>query len=143
MRITILKIIKWIAILLGTLFFLLIVFVMNIDFFWHELPFRGTDFNQPVWSSAFTNCKKHDAYCISECVRGGMYKDLEENYLLIGTSHNAVIQLLGKSEYTHPTQHSCINYHLGNCSGLKIDADFLSVCFGTQDKINKVYHWQS
>jgi len=86
MRTIILKIIKWIAILIGILFLSAIIFVMNIHFFWHNLPFRGKNFNQSVWSSAL-DCKK-ESDCLdkeSECVRGKMYKDLEENYLLIGT----------------------------------------------------------
>ena len=76
------------------------------------------------------------------CVRGKMYRDLETNHLPSGMSRNAVLQMLGNPS-PRSTKPTCIDYELGYCSGLKIDTDYLRVCFDEQEKIQHVYHWQS
>lgn len=70
-----------------------------------------------------------------------MYRDLEKNHLLIGTSKKTVIDLLGPP--TRANENNCFDYELGYCSGLQIDMDFLHICFDSNEKINSVSHQQS
>jgi hypothetical protein len=66
---------------------------------------------------------------------------LEKNYLVAGTPRATVIGLIG--EPALGAKNNCFDYELGYCSGLKIDTDYLRVCFDDKEKIQRVYHWQS
>lgn len=138
-----LKIMKWSAISSAVLLVLLVLFWKPIlRFVFHDLPFMGNSFDRTVWSSALS-CK-NDQDCLDKemaCLRGPMYRDLEKNHLVMGTSKTKVTGLIG--EPTRPAKNNCLDYELGYCSGLKIDTDYLRVCFDNSEKITSVYHWQS
>lgn len=138
-----LKILKWSAISFSVLLVLLVLFWKPIiRFVFHDLPFMGNSFDRTVWSSALS-CK-NDQDCLDKemaCLRGPMYRDLEKNHLVVGASKTTVTGLIG--EPTQPAKNNCFDYALGYCSGLKIDTDYLRVCFDNGEKIVSVYHWQS
>jgi len=139
----ILKIMKWVAISIAVVLLLLALFWKSIlSFIFHDLPFMGKSFDRAIWFSAL-NCKS-DSDCSEKelaCLRGSMYRDLKKNYLLVGKPKPTITQLIG--EPTRTTQDNCLDYELGYCSGLKIDTDYLRVCFDHSEKIANVYHWQS
>lgn len=139
----VLKMMKWAAISTAVLILLLMLFWKSIlSFVFHDLPFMGTSFDSTVWSSALS-CK-NDQDCLDKemaCVRGPMYRDLERHHLVVGTSKAAVRSLLG--EPARAAKDNCFDYELGYCSGLKIDTDYLRVCFDNGEKVSNVYHWQS
>ncbi len=139
------KFLKWTIISMTIL--LLLIFVFRnpiIRFVFHDLPFMGEDFDRAVWFSAL-ECKDKDSldclYKAEACLRGEMYRDLENNYLLLENHRSKVVELLGKPFKV--TSNNCIDYELGFCSGLKIDFDYLQVCFDGNDKLKRVLHWQS
>lgn len=138
-----LKIMKWTAISTAVLLVLLIFFWKPIlRFVFHDLPFMGKSFDSAVWSSALS-CK-NDQDCLDKeiaCLRGPMYRDLERNHLVVGTSKTTVIRLIG--EPARSAKNNCLDYELGYCSGLKIDTDYLRICFDNSERITNVYHWQS
>lgn len=139
----VLKFLKWGAISTAVLLALLVLFWKPILlFFFHDLPFMGESFDSVAWSSALRCTKDKD--CLEKemaCLRGPMYRDLERNHLVVGTPKSTVITLIGKP--TRTTTNNCFDDGLGYCSGMKIDTDYLRVCFDTNDKIANVYHWQS
>jgi hypothetical protein len=136
------KIMKWAAISVSALFLLLILFWEPIlSFAFHDLPFMGKSFDGVVWSSML-NCK-NDHDCLDKemgCLRGPMYRDLEKNYLTVGVPKAAVTRLIGEPTLT--TENNCVDYYLGYCSGVKIDTDYLRVCFDSNEKVRGVGHWQ-
>ena len=139
----VLKFLKWAAISM-TILLLLIVVLSDfiIHFVFHDLPFMGKNFDRAVWSSAL-DCK-NDLDCLdkeSACLRGEMYRDLEKNYLLQGIQRSKVVELLG--EPIKVTADNCSDYVLGYCSGVKMDGDYLRVCFDERQKLECVFHWQS
>ena len=112
-------------------------------FLFHDLPFMGETFNKNKWDNAlkcssYTECRDVEMACI----RGPMFRDLKRNHIINGTSKGSVVRLLGTA---HSDRHnaSCIVYELGMCSGLKIDYDWLNICFDPDDKVMSVYHYQS
>lgn len=138
-----LTIMKWVAIFMVALLLLVILFWKPIlRFAFHDLPFMGKSFDSAVWSSALS-CK-NDQDCLEKemaCLRGPMYRDLEQNHLIVGASKATVARLIGEPTLT--TKNNCFDYELGYCSGLKIDTDYLRVCFDSGEKVTNVYHWQS
>ena len=138
-----LKIMKWAAISTAVLLVLLVLFWKPIlRFVFHDLPFMGKSFDSTVWSSALS-CK-NDRDCLAKamaCLRGPMYRDLARNHLVVGAPKAAVTNLIG--ELARADKNNCFDYELGYCSGLKIDTDYLRVCFDNREKITDVYHWQS
>lgn len=138
-----LKILKWAAISTATVLLLTVILWKPIlGFVFHDLPFMGESFDKAVWSSALS-CKI-DQDCLNKemaCLRGPMYRSLEKNHLVAGTSRATVVGLIG--EPTRGAKNNCFDYELGYCSGLKIDTDYLRVCFDDKEKIQSVYHWQS
>lgn len=138
-----LKIMKWAAISIAVLLVLLVLFWKPIlRFAFHDLPFMGRSFDRTVWSSALS-CK-NDRDCLDKemaCLRGPMYRDLERNHLVVGVPKTTVTGLIG--EHTRSAKNNCFDFELGYCSGLKIDTDYLRVCFDNSEKITNVYHWQS
>ncbi|MCY1460475.1 hypothetical protein D9M71_780370 [compost metagenome] len=70
-----------------------------------------------------------------------MYRDLEKNHLIVGASKATVARLIGEPALA--AKNNCFDYELGYCSGLKIDTDYLRVCFDSSEKVANVYHWQS
>jgi hypothetical protein len=139
----VLKIMKWAAISTAALLLLLVLFWKPIlGFVFHDLPFMGERFDRDAWSSAL-KCKT-DRDCSDKqmaCRRGPMYRDLKKNHLIVGAPKATVTRLIG--EPTLKTKNNCFDYELGNCSGLKIDGDYLRVCFDGNEKVTNVYHWQS
>ena len=139
----ILKIVKWVAISTMILLASLVLFWTSIiHFVFHDMPFMGKSFDSAVWSSALS-CK-NDQDCLDKemaCLRGPMYRDLERNHLIVGASKTTITGLIG--EPTRTMKNNCFDYELGYCSGLKIDVDYLRVCFDSGEKITNVYHWQS
>jgi hypothetical protein len=139
----VLKILKRATILTVALLLLTALFWKPIlRFVFHDLPFMGKSFDSAVWFSAL-NCK-NDRDCLDKemtCLRGPMYRDLEKNHLVVGTPKAAVTRLLG--EPTRLAKNNCIDYELGYCSGLKIDGDYLRVCFDNGETVINVIHWQS
>lgn len=137
------RILKWVVIFTVILLLLLVIFWKPIlRFAFHDLPFMGKSFDSAIWSSALS-CK-NDQDCLEKeiaCLRGPMLRDLEENYLIIGTPKATVTRLVG--EPTMAAKNNCFDYELGYCSGLKIDTDYLRVCFDSGEKVTNVYHWQS
>lgn len=133
---------KWAAISSAVLLVLLVLFWKPIlRFVFHDLPFMGKSFDRTAWSSALS-CK-NEQDCLDKemaCLRGSMYRDLEKSHLIKGESKIAVTGLIGKP--TRTTENNCFDYELGYCSGLKIDTDYLRVCFDNSEKITNVYHWQ-
>ena len=140
------KFIKWIFIIFTILVIVVFLFGKQIMIFlWHDLPFMGADFDKKKWDTAFQCNEKVDLECLNKelaCLRSPMYRDLERHYLLQGTPKAKVIELLGEPQEAlrHP---ECIDYNVGFCSGLKIDYDYIRVCFDTKDKIQSVFHYQS
>lgn len=138
-----LKVMKWATIFTVALLLLLVLFWKPIlRFAFHDLPFMGESFDGAVWASALSCKNDHD--CSDKkmaCLRGPMYRDLEENHLTVGAPKATVIRLIG--EPTQAAKNNCFDYELGDCSGLKMDADYLRVCFDSSDKVTNVYHWQS
>ena len=134
---------KWAAISIPALLLLLVMFSEPIlRFAFHDLPFMGKSFDGAAWSSALSCGNDRD--CVDremECLRGPMYRDLKKNYLFVGTPKAAVTRLIG--EPTQIAEKNCFDYELGYCSGLKIDTDYLRVCFDSSEKVTNVYHWQS
>lgn len=137
------KIMKWAAISTAALLLLLVLFWKPIlRFVFHDLPFMGNSFDSAVWSSALS-CK-NDQDCLDKeiaCLRGPMYRDLEKNHLIIGAPKTTVTRLIGEPTLT--AKNNCFDYELGYCSGLKIDTDYLRVCFDSSEKVTNIYHWQS
>lgn len=137
-----LKIMKWAVISSAVLLVLLALFWKPIlNFAFHDLPFMGKSFDRTVWSSALS-CK-NDQDCLDKqmaCLRGPMYRDLERTPLVVGASKTTVTNLIG--EPTRSAENNCFDYGLGFCSGLKIDPDYLRVCFDNSEKIKNVSHWQ-
>jgi hypothetical protein len=138
-----LKIIRWTAISTAVLLLLLVLFWKPIiSFVFHDLPFMGTSFDSAVWSSALS-CK-NDQDCLDKemaCLRGPMYRDLEKNHLIVGAPKTTVNDLIGEPTLT--AKNNCFDYELGYCSGVKIDTDYLRVCFDSSEKVTNIYHWQS
>ncbi|MNZ39423.1 hypothetical protein D3C78_569170 [compost metagenome] len=138
-----LKIMKWAAISAAAVLLLLVLFWKPIlRFTFHDLPFMGESFDSVVWDSAL-NCK-NDRDCLDKemaCLRGPMYRDLVKNHFTVGAPKATVSRLIG--EPTRTTKNNCFDYELGYCSGLKIDTDYLRVCFDSGEKVTNVYHWQS
>lgn len=138
-----LKALKWIGAFAAISVLVLFLFWTPIvRFVFHELPFMGHSFDGLLWSSAL-NCSG-DRDCLDKefaCVRGPMYRDLEKNKLQIGVSEMSVIDLIGRP--TRVGKANCIDYELGYCSGLKIDMDYLRICFDDTRRISRVSHWQS
>jgi len=134
------KIMKWAAISILALLLLLVVFSEPIlRFAFHDFPFMGKSFDGAAWSSALS-CR-NDRDCVDKemaCLRGPMYRDLKKNYLFVGTPKAAVTRLIG--EPTQTANENCFDYELGYCSGLKIDTDYLRVCFDSSEKVTIVYH---
>lgn len=139
----VLRFLKWAGIVTAALLVLTALFWKPIlGFVFHDLPFMGKSFDSAVWSSA-VNCK-NDRDCFEKemaCLRGPMYRDLAKNHLVVGTSKTAVTRLLG--EPVKIGKNNCIDYELGYCSGLKIDGDYLRICFDSRDLVTNVSHWQS
>lgn len=139
----VLKIIKWTAIFATAVVLLLALFWKpTLQFIFHDLPFRGQSFDSSVWASALSCVNRQD--CLEKemaCVRGPMYRDLENKHLKAGVPKATVTRLIGKPAFI--AENSCFDYELGSCSGLKIDADYLRVCFDSSDKVTNAYHWQS
>lgn len=138
-----LKSMKWFAVFSAVLLVLLFLFRNPIlRFVFHDLPFMGKSFDRSVWSSALI-CKSNQDCLDKEmaCLRGPMYRNLERNLLVRGTPRTTVTGLLGVP--TQSAKNNCVDYELGYCSGLKIDTDYLRVCFDSSEKITHVYHWQS
>ena len=138
-----LKTLKWSAIVIATLLALVAIFWKpTVRFVFHDLPFMGESFDSAVWSFAL-NCK-NDRDCLDKemaCLRGPMYRDLAKNHLIVGTPKAAVTRLLG--EPAQIATNNCIDYELGYCSGLKIDGDYLRVCFDSRETVTNVSHWQN
>ena len=136
------KIIKWTVISAAAVVLLLALFWKPVlRFVFHDLPFMGQSFDGSVWASALRCVDSQD--CLNKemaCVRGPMYRDLKKNHLIDGVPKATVTRLIGKPDFA--AENSCFDYELGNCSGLKIDADYLRVCFDSYDKATNVYHWQ-
>lgn len=136
-------ILKWTTISTAILLLLLILFWKPIlRFAFHDLPFMGRSFDNAIWSSAL-NCN-NDQDCLNKemaCLRGPMYRNLEKNHLLVGASKATVVGLIGEPKRL--AENNCFDYELGYCSGLKIDTDYLRVCFDSSEKVTHVYHWQS
>jgi len=130
---------KWAAISTAAVLLLLILFWKPIlRFVFHDLPFMGKSFDSAVWSSALS-CK-NDQDCLDKemtCLRGPMYRELEKNHLIVGVPKATVTRLIG--EPTRTDKNNCIDYELGYCSGLKIDTDYLRVCFDSSEKVTNVY----
>ncbi|OAI02345.1 hypothetical protein A1353_16260 [Methylomonas methanica] len=138
-----LRFLKKTAISIAILLLLIALFWKPIiSFIFHDLPFMGKSFDSAAWSSAL-NCKNdHDCLEVEmTCLRGPMYRDLERNHLVVGTSETTVMSLVGKP--TRTADNNCVDYDLGYCSGLKIDGDYLRVCFDNGEKVTTVSHWQS
>lgn len=139
----VLTLMKWAAISTAVLILLLMLFWKSILLFvFHDLPFMGTSFDRTAWSTALSCTNDRD--CLDKemaCLRGPMYRDLERNHLVVGTPKTTVRSLIG--EPTRAAKDNCFDYELGYCSGLKIDTDYLRVCFDNGEKVSNVYHWQS
>lgn len=136
-----LKIGKWLFIAIW-LAVVLAVFFGNhiIAFLFHDLPFMGASFNQAEWMKA-GECTSAPCKIMTSCPRGGMFRDLQRNYLLVDMPKLEVERLIGKG--SHDSKRNCTSYPLGMCSGLGIDVDFLSVCYSEDDRVVSVFHYQS
>lgn len=138
-----LKIMKRAAVSTVVLILLLFLFWKPVlRFVFHDLPFMGTTYDSKVWASALS-CKNAQDCLEKEmaCVRGPMYRDLEKNHSVVGTPRTSVRPLIG--EPTRAAEDNCVDYELGYCSGLKVDTDYLRICFDNSEKVSNVYHWQS
>ena len=135
---------KYFGILAGLASVLALIFIVGFIFLLFAiqiLPFRGEEFNSEAWTAAI-ECRT-DTECAEKhtsCVRGAMYSDLVDNYLLIGTDEETMVSLLGQYE-AHRRNTSCVEYKLGACSGF-IDDDYMVVCFDRHRKIIDVSHYQ-
>jgi len=112
---------------------------------WHELPFQGEAFDPARWQQAqacaLGQCRNADPL---HCARAHMVHDLRERLLRPGTPMATARQLLGPGK-PHHGYPACLSYHLGMCSGLRIDVDDLVVCPGqsTPDHVGTVTHIQN
>lgn len=105
-------------------------------------PFSGEDFNQETWFK-YNNLGNKDYICL----RGPMVYDLKDEYLHIKTTtKQEVVELLGTPDINNSTSRrnksNCIGYSLGMCSGIKIDYDYLYICFDNEKAITKTYTQQ-
>ena len=113
----------------------------------HVSPFRGDPFEVSEWEFAGSCQDLSDWECVEKeasCPRGGMVKDLTQNYLVPEeTTRDEVVSLLGEHERSIDIDgQACAAYSLGMCSGIGIDHDSLYVCFGDEDRITVTGHVQ-
>jgi hypothetical protein len=122
-----------------------LVFVLTSRFWLHEFPFMGESFTQEKWAEAGRCEGLTDFQCAAkenECPRGPMVRSLRRNYLTVGTSRAAVIDLLGPDDFTGVDGPECLSWSLGMCSGLGWDYDSLFVCFDEKDLLVDAGHVQ-
>lgn len=136
-----LKVGKWLFVTIWLTAVISIFFGQRITtFVFHELPFMGNTFTKVEWEKA-GKCTRGNCELGRSCTRGGMFRDLQHNHLAIGSQRSMVEQLLGPSP--EPNRNGCAIYPLGMCSGLRIDMDFLDICYNNESRIVSVTHYQS
>jgi hypothetical protein len=130
-----LRILKWIALSVVTVFAVAAVGLGTLIYVFHERPFRKSDFDQVQWRAAPDRSYPSESERESSCERGGMARDLQHRYLRPGTTREQVVALLGVPDGT--LQEGCIEYSLGMCSGFRIDYDNLRICFAPDGRLIK------
>ena len=90
--------------------------------------FSTREFNKSEWLAPVAEERA------STCYRGGMAKDIQNNYLKPGMSKEDVIELLGKPDWSSDYE---FRYFLGMCSGFQFDYDLLHVYFDPHKKFVK------
>lgn len=127
--------------IIGGLIIALALIWQALTYFIFDAPFRGRNFVQHDWLTAF-DCKEMSD-CIEKeqrCIRGQMFSDLRQK-LGNGISRPEVEALLGKTD-RYETPANCIEYYLGDCSGFKIDGDSMRICFNDQNLVKAVTRHQ-
>jgi hypothetical protein len=112
----------------------------------HTTPFYGASFNKDRWRTAYLGeTPKEIDKKLAQCIRGPMFGDLRNRYLRPGTAKARVIELLGTPDFGSEgvkDGNKCQRWHLGYCSGFKIDLDSLNVCFDAADRVTHVFRLQ-
>ena len=94
---------------------------------WPTDPFAGRDFDRNVWDQFA------DVY-VSDNPRASMLADLRENYLTIGMTKQAVVDLLGEPEFKHAGD--VYWYVVGMWSGSRMDQDALHIYFDNNGNLS-------
>jgi hypothetical protein len=112
----------------------------------HTTPFYGASFDQERWRTAYLGkTPKEKDKKLQQCIRGPMFGDLRNRHLRPGTRKARVLELLGKPDFGSKGEREgnvCERWHLGFCSGFKIDLDSLNVCFDKDERVSHVFRLQ-
>ena len=112
----------------------------------HSAAFYGATFDKERWRTAHIGkTPKETGQKLAKCIRGAMYGDLKARHLKHGMTKAAVIALIGNPDFGSKGERDgniCERWHLGFCSGFKIDLDSLNVCFDKDGSVSHVFRLQ-
>lgn len=123
---------------------ILCMLVAGVIYALHYAPFKGAPFDSAAWRSALT-CDS-DQNCVDKelaCARGPMVADIADRLEDGHATREGTTAMLGAPSMDRSVPRGCVDYELGMCSGIKIDTDYLRICFDEENKVKQVFHWQS